>query len=300
MSPEFINALNECWERGGWWQQVVEDKDLILGIRDESLNVYYGGASLIRVDFRGGRIRAQTHYKYLVTSPEAGDYVSFLVGTSGQLEPVAGGGGAQISPNELRELKSNARAHSGEEKSGVHKIALSNRVGVLDLEVAFVAVGGDASQASSEEHSDDGGTLDRIDLAVLEAKTEHPRLIFFEAKHFTNKELRSSRPAPPVFEQLERYEEDLVHYSGQIKETYQRVASNLLALTGKIQTNDERRGLLEKTVEKLEIDTRPQLLVFGFDDDQKKGDAWARHSAKLEAHFKGRYHVRGDPSGFRL
>ena len=51
LSEPFIRALNDCWETGGWWRKIVDDKDLILGIRDESLNVSYRGVGVIR--FRG-------------------------------------------------------------------------------------------------------------------------------------------------------------------------------------------------------------------------------------------------------
>ncbi len=46
LSDEFIAALTELAQKPGWWQDVLQDASLIIGIRDEEFDVYWHGQSI--------------------------------------------------------------------------------------------------------------------------------------------------------------------------------------------------------------------------------------------------------------
>lgn len=60
------------------WKDVLTDRDLFIAVRRNSLNIYYRGASIFRVDWDGSRITPYTHVKYLVRQAQA--YVPLVSG----------------------------------------------------------------------------------------------------------------------------------------------------------------------------------------------------------------------------
>ncbi len=66
LSDAFLTALEDLAQKGGWWADVLGDRDLVIAVRDESLNVYWQGQSLFRIGFKAGAITATTHPKYLI------------------------------------------------------------------------------------------------------------------------------------------------------------------------------------------------------------------------------------------
>jgi hypothetical protein len=136
-------------------------------------------------------------------------------------------------------------------------------------------------------------------VATLEERG-HPGqawLVFHEAKHYTNAELKAApKRRPPILNQVGRYKGSIGQNSSALAYSYPYVCRALVRIdamrrkvrnkhldwTGKEQrpldplirdVAEHKRGLL--------IDPSPRLVVFGFDDDQKKG-AWAAHKARLE------------------
>lgn len=67
--------MAELAQKPGWWQDVLQDPSLIIGIRDEEFDVYWHGQSIFHVDFEGGRVNVNTHVKYLL-DPDRSDRVS--------------------------------------------------------------------------------------------------------------------------------------------------------------------------------------------------------------------------------
>ena len=43
LDPDFIEHLNEMYDSGNWWRNLVDNKELFLAIRDNSINIYYCG-----------------------------------------------------------------------------------------------------------------------------------------------------------------------------------------------------------------------------------------------------------------
>ena len=128
-------------------------------------------------------------------------------------------------------------------------------------------------------------------------------LVFFEAKHFTNPDLRTEGAEPKAVKQVKRYARLLKENKEAIQQSYRNVCCNLLNICGLVERNSPRHELLSRIAdgsEVLIVDENPRLVVFGFDGDQKKGTYWERHLGKLKDAM-GPQHLllRGNSAGFR-
>ena len=182
---------------------------------------------------------------------------------------------------ELDSLKKAAQPYAGDEKTGVHNVILANE-NVLDVEIQW------------------GG--DRIDLAVLQETNRGIALVFFEAKHFANGELRARKGQPKVVNQVKRYASTLSDNRRAIEASYCRVCRNLVDLRGLAERYPKRHLLMERIVERpqeLFVDENPRLIVFGFDGDQKNGSYWKPHLQKLRDEIGDkRVLLKGDSKEF--
>jgi hypothetical protein len=77
LEPAFVEALNELHAspEGVWWQKLLEDPEIFVALRDNSLNAYYRGCSLAQIKLVGGEVRAYTHYKYLLRPSMPNPYI---------------------------------------------------------------------------------------------------------------------------------------------------------------------------------------------------------------------------------
>ncbi|MGD0265855.1 MAG: hypothetical protein ABSD47_13005 [Candidatus Methylomirabilota bacterium] len=287
LNKPFVDRLNEEYARGGWWTQILKDEDLYLGIRDNYLNVYYKGCSLVKLSYREGKLCGKVHYKYLLKPDWHPTYVTFKDGRRGPL-----GDDVFIDTLNPRLLKRTSSWYAGKEKQGVHDILRSNP-NILDVEIAL---------ATADEESD-RQSAKKIDFAALQPEEDKVRLVFFEAKHFTNPEVRAKGDATPrVVEQIQRYV-DLIRtheVKNEIKKSYRRVCENLCQLDG--VRDDLKKYVDLVTPERpLEVDGFPRLVIFGFDEDQQVGEYWKMHLVKFEARLgKDRILTRGQPKGISL
>ena len=284
---DFVGALNALYdEPGSWWKALVEDKETFVGVRDNSVNVYYRGASLLRLKPSGtGGVAGEVHYKYLVKPrlEEGDEYVS-----------IGDGGGIDVSrltrmisdQVEVDALKAAARNFADEEKTGVHRVAMQPDNAVVDLEVAI----------------SDGRVARRIDIAALVELDDAVAVRFFEAKVFANKELRARDPGTPrVVGQIRAYARLIEAHRDEIKRSYRRVCENLCSLEG-IDLSGRRGALISKVVNGagMEVDASPRLVVFGFDSDQRDGKVWCGHRKRLEEQLESKPIARGEPEDVRL
>ena len=53
----FVEVLNNEYEKGGWWRNLVDDAETFVAIRDDYLNVYYRGNSLLKLCFTSNAFR---------------------------------------------------------------------------------------------------------------------------------------------------------------------------------------------------------------------------------------------------
>lgn len=244
-NQNFITELNS----NKYWQQMVEDEDLFIAIRNNYLNVYYYGQSICKVEFVKNKIKWTSHKKYL------GIDESGYIDTGAYLE-------------KIEELKQNARKHGGKEKEQVKQNILEDkRLCILDVEITF------GREGSFGKRSIDF-------LAIEKDSSDKIKLVFYEAKHFDNSEIRA-REKPKVFEQIDKYEKVLkdTKHQREILTSYTTIYENIKALNFNNKSNLVK--LIGADSSKLEIDTEPRLIIFAIDKN-KKDDI---HIQKLRTQF---------------
>ncbi len=121
----------------------------------------------------------------------------------------------------------------------------------------------------------------RVDFAALQMTDQGAEIVFFEAKDFTNPELRKSGGADPeVIDQIERYSDLLRDNRDAVTDSYRRVCGNLFDLRGLADRNRQRHEILKGIADgltPLTVNDAPRLIVFGFDADQRDGKNWTPH-----------------------
>jgi len=277
LSPEFVNALAQLAEKGGWWKDVLADKQLIIGIRNAKLDVYWHGQSIFNVGFGKNGIKVNTHIKYLLDPdlserPPMEDDGSFFIKQN--TTPILSRYDDCVT---LKKIKKAADLFSGDEKQGVHAIVLANE-NVIDVEIRLDAKDLDTAR--------DGP---RLDIAALERRPDEVvELVFWEAKLFANKELRARDSLEPkVLKQIREYKEAIEKYRFDIISAYRTVAQNLVEIA-KMSDGVREVGPLIQAVAKgaeLTISSPPhvELVIFGFDADQKaESGIGHKHFKKLQ------------------
>ncbi len=283
ISQQFVDRLNAEYKAGGWWKAIADDRELFVAIRKDYLNVYLNGNSLIKLWQEGEQLVGETHYKYLLAPETARPYVK-VVGGQALIDEAAALFNSDLS--DLAALKRAANVYSGDEKKGVHQIVMSNP-NVIDVEIAFGA----------ENEKTGSVTANRIDFAALRQGQAGLEVVFYEAKQFSNKELRAATENVPVLQQLRRYETFLDNEQADLIESYRTVCGNLSALLGVRDRYSAMLAAMSNTAQ-LAIRADVRLVVFGFDADQKDGANWSGHRRKLEAVLGDRLLMKGDANKF--
>ena len=289
LDDNFMNQLQCLARQPGWLAEVLADPDLILGIRNNYMNVYWRGQSLFRIWRQGetGPLKFSTHPKYLF-NPDLSKQVVFdgaAFGTE-KLEPFID----KYEPKTtLQKMKRAARRHCGDEKKGVHAIAVGNE-DIVDTEVAF-------NDREDEPH------VPRIDLACFEEEKGRVRLCFWEAKLYSNREIRAEgEKEAPVVEQVRGYRDLVDKHREEVIESYRKIARNLVEIAGWVFPHRKVGKLVEAVAVRgrLDIDKPATvgLIVFGFDNDQKGGKVWRMHMEKLKVAVAPVQYA-GDPKDIR-
>ena len=243
LTDEFVKALNKAYEDpDSWWRKLVDDKDLFLGIRENSINVYFNGGSILELKYiKGTGIVGRTHFKYLVNlarEDDTKDYVNF---TNGKFDSVIISESYTDIITDLDKIKKATKGYQGEEKTGVHKISIEKN-SVIDVEIQFPRA------------------RNRIDFAALQRVRDGVEIVFFEAKTYSNVGLK-------VINQVERYESMLIERRKEVEISYQRVANNI----NEIEGWKKRRSdiFLEAAKGNITLNPEVRLVVFGYDTPQR-------------------------------
>ena len=121
----FVETLNELYDQPeSWWCKLVDDKELFLAIRENYVNVYHLGGSLLKLKPEGQGVVGEVHYKYLLRPRlTTSEYVKVIDGV-----PSLPAACKMFTQNlaRVREIKKATKPHASAEKSGVHDIVLSN------------------------------------------------------------------------------------------------------------------------------------------------------------------------------
>lgn len=294
LDTDFLDALEALAAApvSNWWQDVLKSDDLFIAVRRNSLNVYYRGASIFKIDWVNGRIVPSTHLKYLVR--QAQTYVPLIDGRF--LYPAAASmwEGYEVTET-LRQMMRAATSFAGAEKSGLHPLLVGDPA-IIDAEIALTRTA--TEETATREQ-------DRLDAAVIRNTPTGPEIVFCEAKHFTNAALRASSDNPPaVIGQIEDYEKALKKHAPSLAEGYVEVAKALVRINAMkgLARNDDAPALHEAIRQIAEngtrpvIDIKPHLLIFGFDKAQRDDSAWKKHLEKLEGKLGGRVRAIGNPT----
>ena len=231
-------------------------RDVFPAVRKDRIDFYYKGGKLFSYYGKDG---FKTHHKYasVIKFDKKNPYVS--------------DGSLQAIDNFLEgyeRIKENCSLYSGVEASGVARIsgqyscAKKNKrhnVVVLDIEVSLKR---EKETDDPEPKKNERSKSDRIDLLLFD--TDSCQLRFFEAKDFSNSEIRAvTDRTPKIVKQMKRYKTQL---------NSKTVRKELLsAYSVHVDVINQLFDLKEFLPTPQDIDPVPRLLVFGFDEQQRKG-----------------------------
>jgi len=327
LGESFLAALEALAHapHGGWWSDVLADPDLLLAVRDRSLNVYHRGASLFRITLAGAGVAAETHAKYLVRQRQA----LTRLGPDGGFDLDSGSAvwTRYDGPGTLAEMKRAAAALSGLEKTGLHALVQASP-NVVDVEIALTGAASATAPVEQDEAEADAALLapdaetpaasaqprlrqDRLDVASLEERgvPSEAWLVFHEAKLAANPGLRSTT-TPAIVAQVARYRASLTAQAERLAAGYPALCCDLVRLDALRRAVLTARGLdlaalpardplvaeVASGSRRLRVDPEPRLVVFGFDADQR--DGWLR---AVTEELRGRHGLRvyavGKPGG---
>jgi hypothetical protein len=270
-----------------WWKDVLEyrfsaggsKRPLLVAVRNRYLNIYAEGQSVLKVEFDtrradAFRLRCKIHRKYVCGEDAGEGYLVFdgeRITTSDGLQLVATYRGEETLGSWIKA----ARGYASDEKKGVAIIA-ENHPEVIDVEMAL--------PANIPIEPDGSVAANRMDIVALERIHDFARIVFYEAKLFSNQELRNNDLKPRVLHQLRSYR-DYVSAPGRRDEVIAayRDACALLVEVGKMR-GIAAAPLVQEVAAGLDLtlDPNPRLLVFGYQPEQVgTGSAWQRHEDAL-------------------
>jgi hypothetical protein len=273
----FIDKLEAEAIKTGWWADVLTDPKLFIAPRGSYLDVYWRGQRLFHVRANPSGLKITTHPKYLV-DPALVLPVALVDGSFNVPDGFIARYGSRVT---LDKMKTAAGLFSGLEKTGCHEIAIRNR-SIVDCEITFpgkVSLG-------------DGGSdkvAPRVDLAALEQDGDVARLVFWEAKHYSNGELRTDHARAPVCRQLDTYREYLSNNREAVEDSYTNVAANLVAISAMGAARKLSPLITEVGTgrRQLTLGAEPKvgLIIFGFDMGQRDHPIWQDHLKDLKANI---------------
>jgi hypothetical protein len=245
-NQKFIAALNNNLQ----FQKLIIEEELFIAIRNEYISVYYLGQTICEVRFTNNVINWKTHYKYLNK-----EILDKCLGKIRIDKYHKTSDGEYL--DDIKEIKNRAKEKGGIEKEQVTKhILMAKKLMILDVEITF--------------GKEDGYSRRSIDYLTLE-KNENDKfcLVFYEAKHFKNPEIRAKIKEPKVFCQIKNYKEALNNTLHQIEiiNSYKTVYKNILELNLNVKSRPEY--LTVGNAVSFEIDSQPRLIIFGVEPNKR-------------------------------
>ncbi len=256
VSLEMIHAVNTAYEKKEWIRQYLDDSELFLAIRNGYMNFYYCGNNILKLNYKSGLLDGDVHYKYLLrpflTKESKSDqpYVSISEEiTLPMIDPK--------QEHASKWIKKASKPYSGVEKEGLAKVINANN-NIVDLEVSF--------QRENDDGEIDIRKQDRIDFCALRKNSADAiELCFYEAKHFSNKELKAEGE-PKVVAQIRRYNKNISNHKQEILAAYQQTFKNILELN---TLHPAHQYIQSALTEGFSISEDVRLVIFGFDQIQK-------------------------------
>ncbi len=221
-----------------WWIQFTNDKDLYIDIRkDNSINVYYFGGSVARIEFKKG-FKAKVHQKYLGDLKPRGktkkgkdkfeyDQLNLLSLSKQTI--------VEIKKNIKEEYLKNIDNESPAEKWIQGKLITENS-NFIDSEFQF----------------NQNPTIGKLRIDLIELSSGE--LSFVELKGITDNRLRNDEKRnlkiPEIIEQMGKYQMFIDLYENDIKEYYKKLL-------------DIKQNLKLTTINETEfrINKKPKLII---------------------------------------
>ena len=245
----------------------IKNGKVFAALRNNRIDFYFKGGKLFSFNKNG----LLTHIKYATTpEDEIGSYV-----TESEFSEKCGNS-IKSFVSDYNKIKTNCELYSkGSEAACVSYLyskysffSSAADIVVLDIEISLKA------------DEDKNRNQDRIDI-LLYSKPDRA-LKFVEAKLYTNKEIRSETD-PEVVGQIERYNSQIERKEGEICNAYGKYVEIM---------NDLFSLKIERP---MKILPGAGLYIFGFDEDQSKGNLTKNIRPNLEKnHIK--YYLLGNPS----
>ena len=212
-----------------WWQYCKNEKTFYIEVRkDNNINVYFEGGSIIKVHYcsRHKVLQTFTHYRYLGLKDKTRTYVNCAKTIDKEIDKITNGIKKYYSQ------KNGKGRVSWSEKYIQGQLIINNRDIYLDSEFAY-----------KDEASDI-----RIDLV----KCENGTVIFVELKRLDdNRMLKKTDDSPEIVFQMKSYADFIKKYRDQILAYYQ-----------KLYDIKKDLGLPVPEVRPQMVSTIPELLIF--------------------------------------
>ncbi len=187
-NPEFIDKLNTLKQNPDtFWCKILKDNRFVVAIRDNYLNVYFYGQSVVEIRYNTSKkcLKYRTHKKYIGEDDN---------------------GYKDVKAEELTNidiLTNNIKIHCSKEKTCSYNYLLESKR-CIDVEVTF------------------SGVKKSIDFVLL---SENGALEFYEAKYASNPEIVSTT-TPKVFAQTDVYIHLLKENEQNVIDSYKVILRN--------------------------------------------------------------------------
>lgn len=213
-----------------WWQYCKNEKAFYIEVRkDNNINVYFEGGSIIKVHYcsKHKELQTFTHYKYLGLADKSKTYVNCASTIDKQIDTIING------IRQYYSQKNGSDKSSWSEKYIQGQLIINNRDTHLDSEFAY---------------TDESGKNVRIDLV----KCVNGNVVFVELKRLDDgRMLKKTDDSPEIVSQMKDYTDFIIKYKDQILAYYQ-----------KLYDIKKDLGLPVPEVRPQKVSTGPELLIF--------------------------------------
>ena len=258
LPDDLVDALRDAYQKDGWWTHIVNDPEVFVAPRKICVCAYYRGNCLLRLEYHDNHFIGRVHYKYLLNPNFKPTYWNVEDGQVRRLDH------ADLFMSNFSDLELVKRASTPyviQEKDGVSEIIAANP-NIIDVEVAFGDSVGSADENDETAPRVNGPNVPRnprIDFVAVQDGRNAPKLVFFEAKHFLNQELRArDNEKPQVVKQIEAYADVLEKHTENILEAYRRHSVDMLKSNCVPKGNEERLCFLSKVAESATLELDPE------------------------------------------
>ena len=269
LSKQAIQFLNEEYQRpDSLWRSILDDRRLLIAIRNGYLNAYRHGRSfvLLRPKVRKAMLEGHTSPMFLAKKEQ-----SYFTSSNGKLDKGQSLGLYNDLIDDRSSIFANIANSAGPEGKGITALIQRNP-NIIDVEIAMPG----------------SRPVLRIDLALVKEITGGHEIVFYEAKTVFDSRVRcDGNRMPEVVTQINSYEDMLRRRGEEVLDSYRTVIDNFLSLEG--VPNRRRAALKGVDTNRLSINPHPRLVFVGYDQAQK--DWWvntASYSKLIEAFGKDR------------